>query len=186
MGALPLDQHWEALILGPLSKFAAAEDQLETTLQDNADYNAACLDALREAMTAAIFVNHFSDIAAVRGFLKIPPGAKPVTAANAALREELRRTRGHTEQYGKLLREVANAVKHGTLISHTDFVDRNGLVIAVLAVTAENGEGKASTCPQVMIRAEARNGGRERYFSFRAVIASVVSAWANIANLRTP
>ncbi|RUV32641.1 hypothetical protein, partial [Mesorhizobium sp. M7A.F.Ca.MR.148.00.0.0] len=133
MGQLPHVQHWEALVLRSYKLFVSAEDQLEKVLAEQGDYEFACLEALRSAMNASLFLYHFTDIAAVRRLIPhlalpaVPTSQQVLVATRAKIRDALRASAPHTELYNSMLGEAANAIKHGVLDQATTFVDQDGV-----------------------------------------------------------
>ncbi|OBQ65279.1 hypothetical protein [Mesorhizobium loti] len=186
MGQLPYRQHWDALVLQSYRSFLQAEDRLPLALADGDNYESACFEALRHAMSGSIFLYHFSDIAAVRNLIPNLVVGNPGTskqvlqATRQRISDVLRASQMHQQDYHKLLGEAANAVKHGVLDHQTTYVDRSGMVLAIMSVQAQHGEGKLASQPQVVIRAEARGHQPERHFSLRAVMDAVIGAWCGL------
>ncbi|WP_095082528.1 hypothetical protein [Mesorhizobium sophorae] len=186
MGQLPHVQHWEALVLRSYRLFAAAEDQLEKSLAGQGDYEFACLEALRSAMNASLFLYHFTDIAAARRLIPhlalpaVPTPQHVLVATRAKVTVALRASAPHTELYNRMLGEAANAIKHGVLDRATTFVDQDGVALTIAGHAAENGEGKTNGGPQVLIRSESRAGRPEQFYSLRAVLDAVINAWCGL------
>ncbi|GAB1584073.1 hypothetical protein [Phyllobacterium phragmitis] len=180
MGGLALNTHWQRLVLTSVREFI----QREVVLIDlynglNADATQdASYETLRTAMTAALFLHHFAEVAFARGALAhiqaknkhalfSAVGGWPIAADGTNRPDDV-----------KILGEVADAIKHGVLTAnHIIHVSKHGRVIEISHAKPLFGEGRQDGSPQVAISTTA--GVR----SFRAIVENVCRGWINQLNL---
>jgi len=176
MGSLILANHWERIVRTSVREFFDAEDlaaALETGPHAEAARDAA-YEALRRSMIAAVFLHHFAEVAvnrkhpALKGLSKLDV-YKEIAARTVAPDQSARL------DDGKILGEVADAIKHGELTAHhIRHVARDGRVIEWSHEPASLfPEGSANGVPQIIVATAA--GSR----SLRAVLQNVCTTWSN-------
>lgn len=163
-------------MLASVREFFGTEDlaaALETG-PDAATARNAAYEALRRSMVAAVFLHHFSEVAANRKHPALHGLGKLDLHKELAART-LAPDQSARPDDGKILGEVADAIKHGELTAHhIRHVARNGRVIEWTHDPASLfAEGSANGVPQIIVATGA--GSR----SLRAVLQNVCTTWSN-------
>ncbi|WP_145926124.1 hypothetical protein [Shinella sp. HZN7] len=163
-------------MLASVMEFLGAEDRAAAleTRQDAEAARDAAYEALRRSMVAAVFLHHFAEVAvnrkhpALHGLDKLDI-YKQLSAKTVAPDQSAR------PDDGKILGEVADAIKHGELTAHhIRHVAKNGRVIEWTYDPASLfAEGSANGVPQIVVVTAA--GSR----SLRAVMQNVCTTWSN-------
>ncbi|RWB32017.1 MAG: hypothetical protein EOQ42_14775 [Mesorhizobium sp.] len=180
MGELALDTHWRRLVLTSVREFMHWEVIL-VDLYKGPDAGAAqdaSYETLRTAMTAALFLHHFAEVAFARGALAHIQANSKQALFNAVGGWPIAADGTNRPDDVKILGEVADAIKHGVLTaSHIIHVPKNGRVIEISHTQPLFSEGRQDGSPQVVISTAA--GVR----SFRAIVENVCRGWINQLNL---